>query len=391
MRRRLLPVLALALALPASIGITSSAEAAKPRCNGVKATIVGTNKSEKIKGTKKRDVIVARGGNDRINGGGGNDIICGDGGKDVIDGGPGQDYVHGGAGNDAIALGPGNGGIGYGDAGDDALATGATGQALFGGEGNDLLKTAWPVTLLNGEGGNDQLYGGADPDQLIGGDGNDHLSGAGGDDVELNGGFGVDTCDGGPGRDNCNGGAPGGPGNSPTDPDICTSEVKQSCQGDEFPQRWLAKVNGVETTDHETRTWSLQMVMVRAGDPATSSFWREESVTGTFSITGSDEHCTWSHSGTLDRDFTGDFGFATAESSYALDVVAGGVGTYTRACDNGGGYTDPEAYFQAWAASEGGANVGTPWDRSQREVVGSWHKDGSYDDLDFSWVITPLD
>ncbi len=389
MRRRLLPVLALALALPASIGLASSAEAAKPRCNGVKATIVGTNKSERIKGTKGRDVIVARGGNDRINGGGGNDVICGDGGKDTIDGGPGQDYVHGGAGNDLIALGPGNGGIGYGDAGDDTMATGATGQALFGGEGNDLLKTSWPVTLVNGEGGNDTLIGGADPDQLNGGDGDDHVSGGGGDDVDLNGGFGIDTCDGGPGRDNCNGGAPGGPGNSPTDPDICTSEVKQSCQGEEFPQRWLAKVSAVERTDTETRTWSLQMVLLRAGDPTTSSFWREESVSGTFSVQGHNDDCTWSHQGTLDRDFTGDLGLVPAQSLYWLDVVAGGVGTYTISCTGGGGYTEEQG-FQAWAASEGGPDT-LPWDRSRREITGSWHEDGSYKDVDAEWVITPLD
>lgn len=390
MSRRLLPVLALALALPASIGITSSAEAAKPRCGGAKATIVGTHKADRIKGTKKRDVIVARGGNDRIKGLGGNDVICGDGGKDTIDGGEGQDYVHGGAGNDLIALGPGNGGIGYGDGGDDSMTTGALGQALFGGEGNDLLKTSWPVTLVNGEGGNDTLIGGSDPDQLNGGDGNDHVSGGGGDDVQLNGGFGVDTCDGGPGRDNCTGGAPGGPANSPTDPDLCTAEVEQSCQGSEFPDRWLATVTGLEKTDEETRNWELTMVLVRHGDPATTTIWKQESVTGSFAITGANDDCTWTHNGELgSNDFTGDLGLVPAQSLYWLDVVAGGYGDLTKSCQ-GGGISTESTYFQAWGATDGGPEAIT-WDRTRREITGTWVKDGSYEDIDVDWVITPLD
>ncbi|WGX97119.1 calcium-binding protein [Nocardioides sp. L-11A] len=305
MRRHLLPVLALALALPASVGISASAEAAKPRCGGAKATIVGTNKADRIKGTKKRDVIVARGGNDRIKGLGGNDVICGGGGNDTIDGGAGQDWVHGGAGRDLIALGPGNGGIGYGDAGDDTMATGAPGQALYGGEGNDLLKTSWPVTLVNGEGGDDTLIGGPDADQLNGGDGNDHVSGGGGDDVQLNGGFGVDTCDGGPGRDQCNGGAPGGPENSPGDPDICTAEVMRSCRGDALPERWAGAISGVTRLEPapgivELATWTLDVIVVKDQDFNGEIFYRLEEAEGTYSATRAST-CSFDSSGPFDE------------------------------------------------------------------------------------------
>jgi hypothetical protein len=389
MRRRLLPVLALALLVPASIGITSSAEAAKPRCNGVKATIVGTNKPEKIKGTKGRDVIVARGGNDRIKGLGGNDLVCGGGGNDTIDGDAGTDFLYGGPGRDTMVAGPGAGGFVYGEAGDDLLATGDGGQALYGGDGDDVLKTAWEGSLLQGQGGDDQLYGGASADVIEGGDGNDRISAGGGDDVQLNGGFGIDTCDGGPGRDNCHGGAPGGPANSPTDPDICTAEVKQSCQGSEFPDRWLAKVTGRETDEYETRTWTMQMVLVRHGDPATTTIWKQESVTGSFSVSGSDDDCTWIHSGPLDSDFTGDLGLVPAEDLYWLDVVAGGRGERSVACANGGGGTEL-AYFQAWGATDGGPEA-IAWDRTRREITGTWEKDGTYEDIDVDWVITPLD
>lgn len=482
MTRKLLPVLtaALALAVPTTVGLATAAEAAAPRCGGVKATIVGSNKSERIVGTPRRDVIVARGGNDRIDGRGGTDIICGgagndtivsgpgaggllygDGGRDtlvaeaggigllggagndtlrsqyddvlfeggagndtitgspypdvidggsgndridaaggadkyvtggpgndVVDGGPGTDVLRGGPGDDTIALGAGAGGFGYGEEGNDAMATGADGQALYGGPGADLLKTAWASSLLEGQAGDDKLYGGTSADTINGGDGNDRISGGAGDDIALNGGFGTDTCDGGPGSDRCHGGAPGGPANSPTDPDLCTAEVTVSCRGDEFPDRWLATVEGVVRTDTETRTWTVKMVLVRRGDPATTSFWREESVSGSFAVTGRDDHCSWSHSGAFTRDYTGDLGLVPAEDLYWLDVVATGDGELVRTCDNGGGYRGEES-FQAWAATEGGPDP-VPWDRSRREITGSWVEDGTYEDVDIDWVITPL-
>lgn len=48
---------------------------ARPKCYGKVATIVGTERDDKIVGTAGADVIVGRGGMDRIYGGGGNDVI----------------------------------------------------------------------------------------------------------------------------------------------------------------------------------------------------------------------------------------------------------------------------------------------------------------------------
>ncbi len=58
-----------------------------------------------------------------------------------------------------------------------------SGDQLFGGSGNDIIK---------GEGGNDSLYGGAGIDNLDGGTGDDLLNGGAGADI-LNGGDGFDT------------------------------------------------------------------------------------------------------------------------------------------------------------------------------------------------------
>jgi uncharacterized delta-60 repeat protein len=125
-----------------------------PRCSGKRATIVGTNRSERLKGTRRADVIVALGGNDKIAGGRGNDVICAGDGNDSIDGGDGSDRL-------------------YGQNGKDKLG---------GAGGNDSL---------SGGGGNDQLGGGGGKDSLTGGDGKDKLSGGGG----------RDKCAGGGGRD----------------------------------------------------------------------------------------------------------------------------------------------------------------------------------------------
>ena len=78
-----------------------------PLCNGQEATIVGSEKGEKIRGTSGNDVIVGLGGNDRIYGRGGNDIICGGEGNDKIHGNSGNDVLIGGLGADKIYGGHG--------------------------------------------------------------------------------------------------------------------------------------------------------------------------------------------------------------------------------------------------------------------------------------------
>jgi uncharacterized delta-60 repeat protein len=88
----------------------------KIKCDGVKATKVGTSGPDKLKGTNGRDVIAGLGGKDRINGRGGKDLICGGGGNDILRGGKGKDKILGGKGKDKLFGGPGrdvlNGGPG---------------------------------------------------------------------------------------------------------------------------------------------------------------------------------------------------------------------------------------------------------------------------------------
>jgi Ca2+-binding RTX toxin-like protein len=127
------------LASLAAATVAGPVSAAKPRCTGLKATIVDTAKGEVILGTKKRDVIVAKGGHDRVFGRGGNDIICGGpghdrvvgaGGKDIIFGGPGRDRLYGGPRKDRLLGGPANDRLAGGPGNDACLQGGGTGLRI---------------------------------------------------------------------------------------------------------------------------------------------------------------------------------------------------------------------------------------------------------------------
>lgn len=73
-----------------------------PTCNGLAATIVGTDDGETIYGTSGDDVIVALGGNDTVYGGNGEDVICLGEGDDNAEGGRHDDVIFGEGGSDEI-------------------------------------------------------------------------------------------------------------------------------------------------------------------------------------------------------------------------------------------------------------------------------------------------
>jgi Ca2+-binding RTX toxin-like protein len=135
-------------------------------CEGVLATIVGTDRSERIRGTNGDDVIVALGGNDVIDGRGGDDRICAGGGNDTVRGGAGNDVIYAGAGNDKVF---GQGGL----------------DIVFGEAGRDRIVGGPGIDLLSGGPGRDVLVGNGGDDLLIGGEGRDTCRGGSGDNTIL--------------------------------------------------------------------------------------------------------------------------------------------------------------------------------------------------------------
>ncbi|MGI9602186.1 MAG: hypothetical protein ACR2QE_09895 [Acidimicrobiales bacterium] len=177
-------------------------------CNGVQATMVGTNGPDNLTGTGLADSIVALNGNDTVSSLGGNDNLCGGGGNDVLNGGTGNDYIDGSSGadlafgqdgDDTIVGGSGNDTLlGFGN--DDTINGGTGADVINGGSGNDLLIGGDQNDQIFAQGGNDTVDGGNGNDFIIGVDGTDNLSGGTGDDV-INGGPGNDTVDGGANND----------------------------------------------------------------------------------------------------------------------------------------------------------------------------------------------
>ena len=105
-------------------------------CNGLPATIVGTDGNDYLVGTPGIDVIHGVAGNDTIFGLGGNDIICGGLGRDKLYGGSGDDKLYGDAGNDVLKGGAGKDRL-FGDSGKDAMDGQSGSDRCNGGSGKD--------------------------------------------------------------------------------------------------------------------------------------------------------------------------------------------------------------------------------------------------------------
>ena len=126
-----LSVPTLASAVPPESTSNGGAARATFKCQGVRATIVGTRRTDRLIGTRGADVIVGRGGGDVLRGRGGDDLICDNGGGDRVFGGAGDDEIGRGAGNDRL----------LGNSGDDRLFGGPGRDHCLGGAGRDLVRT----------------------------------------------------------------------------------------------------------------------------------------------------------------------------------------------------------------------------------------------------------
>jgi Ca2+-binding RTX toxin-like protein len=173
-------------------------------CDGLVATVVGTNGSDAVVGTGGNDVIYAGMGADTVDGLGGDDVICTGSGDDVVDGGLGDDTIEGGAGSDTVSFADATAPVTAGV--DTASATGGGGSDMFTGFEN--LTGSPHDDVLTGDSAANTLSGGSGEDQLIGGDGEDLVNGDAGVDG-LEGGAGDDTLTGGPDGDTLLGGTGG--------------------------------------------------------------------------------------------------------------------------------------------------------------------------------------
>jgi hypothetical protein len=311
-RRRIAPLLGVALLSSVAMSIPHAAADEPPTCFGRPATIWG---SGLLEGTPGDDVIVGSNGEDVIYGYEGNDFICGlkladtiyggpgddhirgGLGKDVIDGGEGVDVVIGGVGKDTLSGGPGNDRI-LGNGHADTISGDAGDDEIVGHNGNDLLMGGDDQDELRGGKGDDEMHGGPGDDLLQGGNGDDYLFGDEGDDLLqgrghhdlLYGGSGVDRLRGNAGADELWAGECVEIGNR--DNHFCravpSGRVTNEAPPEEgdllFGDGSFDSCNGGEQTDCETeRDWRGS-----PWDKSTAEEWRDE-VTAAFTAFGVEE------------------------------------------------------------------------------------------------------
>jgi Ca2+-binding RTX toxin-like protein len=164
------------------------------------------------------DRLVAEGGAATLDGFGGHDTLTGGTGADLLRGGDGDDLLAGGTGADTLAGGAGNDRYlvtdaravvveGPGEGHDEALVSA---DDWIAGPGVETLRLAGGATRLRGSTGAEAIWadgshgstldGDEGDDVLWGGSGNDALRGGAGADILL-GGTGADTLAGGAGDD----------------------------------------------------------------------------------------------------------------------------------------------------------------------------------------------
>ncbi len=163
-------------------------------------------KGSKVTGTKKKDKITWVSSKAwkkalTVNAGSGNDVINFKKSKykNKLNGQAGNDTIYGGTKNDIIH---GNAGADklYGYNGADKIYGDASNDKIYGGNGNDTLYAGKGNDYVDGGANNDKIYGNYGSNTLKGGAGNDTITGGTGKD-KIYGGAGDDKLYGGAGND----------------------------------------------------------------------------------------------------------------------------------------------------------------------------------------------
>jgi Ca2+-binding RTX toxin-like protein len=223
------------LALASATLFAPQASAGRPRCLGKRATIVGTNGSERIRGTNDDDVIVARGGGDYVLARRGRDFVCAGLGDDHVLAGRGGGGLKGAGGEDTLVGGTSTELLSGGRGADTLFPSGGIGGQISGGRGRDWLAftdrrcgrgikvdftehtveypgcdrgsrtgawTVFGVAHVDGSDAGDVIVGGEGHNIFVGQEGRDVLKGRADGDL-LVGGPGHDNGWGGTGHDVC--------------------------------------------------------------------------------------------------------------------------------------------------------------------------------------------
>jgi Ca2+-binding RTX toxin-like protein len=167
-------------------------------------SVRGGDGHDELRGNEGNDTLSGDAGRDTVIGNDGNDLLLGGADNDSLNGSNGRDTLYGGSGNDTV-VGEDGSDLAYGEDGDDLIDTGGRSgsplpdidypglypadptptndlDTVFGGSGNDTIRTGDDADQLFGGIGNDSLDGGIDADTIDGGTGDDTIIGGEGSD-----------------------------------------------------------------------------------------------------------------------------------------------------------------------------------------------------------------
>lgn len=155
------------------------------------STIFGLSGNDTIYGYAGDDMLIGGSGNDSLYGGAGDDVLSGDAGADHLDGGAGMDVVLYGSASTGVTVDLEDPTQNTGDASGDTYSSI---EVIVGSQHDDVIKDTQDNAhrILDGDAGNDSLYGYGGNDVLVGYDGDDTLVGGTGHDF-LIGDAGNDT------------------------------------------------------------------------------------------------------------------------------------------------------------------------------------------------------
>lgn len=257
--------------------------------------------------TETTEIVLGGSGADQLTGGAFTHTLRGNGGNDTLTAGSGSTAFYGGAGKDTLSYANRNTGVSVTL---DGVANDGSGtdfvnndiEVLIGGAGNDVLNgnnVAYAMTI-QGNAGNDSLYGGSLADTLVGGVGND----------QLHGNAGTDTLDGGVGNDSLFG-------------DDGNDILLDSAGGDLYDGG-----NGVDQLDMSARTVNLTITM--DGNANDGAAGEGDNVLNTVEklYTGrGNDRITADAASVAAYTLYGNAGNDTISGSGGVDLIDGGAGT----------------------------------------------------------------
>lgn len=223
------------------------------------------------------DTMFGDADDDRMAGSSANDVMRGGSGNDYMEGNAGSDYMEGNTGDDRMVGGTTDDSVGAGDV-DDEMLGGNGNDVMLGDDGSIAAGGGAGSETLHADsetvGGGDTMNGNDGDDRMFGQFGRDTMGGDAGDDY-MEGNHGADTMEGATGQDDMIGGTSAAGKSDENDPVEGVGDLMTGGTGHDVMAGDNAKITRDDPEITSTFSASVQDVVqrtVRLLDVATTTF-----------------------------------------------------------------------------------------------------------------------